>query len=97
MKQYVVDVFTETVFHGNPTAVCFVEDWPDDELKFRGRGRPRLPADMKRREKMVITLTEEEFQQCLTAAAAGGFRKVQDWARDMLLKKPEAIPLEETK
>lgn len=42
MKQYVVDVFTETVFHGNPTAVCFVEDWPDDEVLRQIAGENRL-------------------------------------------------------
>lgn len=42
MKQYVVDVFTETVFHGNPTAVCFVEDWPADEVLRQIAGENRL-------------------------------------------------------
>ena len=32
MKQYVVDAFTDEVFHGNQAAVCVLENWPDDEL-----------------------------------------------------------------
>ena len=33
MKQYVVDAFTDSVFHGNQAAVCVLEQWPDEELK----------------------------------------------------------------
>ncbi|BEU88795.1 hypothetical protein TAMA11512_22590 [Selenomonas sp. TAMA-11512] len=32
MKQYVVDAFTDTVFHGNQAAVCMTEQWPDEAL-----------------------------------------------------------------
>ena len=32
MKQYVVDVFTELVFKGNPAAVCVMDKWPGDEF-----------------------------------------------------------------
>lgn len=32
MKQFVVDAFTDTVFHGNQAAVCVLEKWPDEEL-----------------------------------------------------------------
>lgn len=32
MKQYVVDAFTNSVFSGNPAAICVVNDWPDDRL-----------------------------------------------------------------
>lgn len=27
MKQYIVDAFTDTVFHGNPAAVCILDKW----------------------------------------------------------------------
>ncbi len=30
MKQYIVDAFTNTVFHGNPAAVCVMERWPEE-------------------------------------------------------------------
>lgn len=32
MKQYVVDAFTDSVFHGNQAAVCVLEQWPQEEL-----------------------------------------------------------------
>ncbi|GAO99988.1 PhzF family phenazine biosynthesis protein [Fructobacillus ficulneus] len=32
MKMYVVDAFTDELFKGNPAAVCFVSQWPEDEL-----------------------------------------------------------------
>lgn len=31
MKQYVVDAFTDRVFHGNPAAVCLLESWLSEE------------------------------------------------------------------
>ncbi|MCR5795937.1 MAG: PhzF family phenazine biosynthesis protein [Solobacterium sp.] len=32
MKQYVVDAFTDSVFHGNQAAVCVLEEWPEEDL-----------------------------------------------------------------
>lgn len=32
MKQYIVDAFTDKVFHGNPAAICVLEQWPSEEL-----------------------------------------------------------------
>ena len=32
MKQYVVDAFTDTVFKGNPAAVCIMDSWISDNL-----------------------------------------------------------------
>ena len=32
MKQYIVDAFTDQVFHGNPAAICILEQWPSEEL-----------------------------------------------------------------
>ena len=32
MKQYVVDAFSDKVFHGNQAAVCVLEQWPNEEL-----------------------------------------------------------------
>lgn len=32
MRQYVVDAFTDQVFHGNQAAVCVMESWPDEQL-----------------------------------------------------------------
>lgn len=32
MKQYVVDAFTDEVFHGNQAAICIMEQWLSDDL-----------------------------------------------------------------
>jgi predicted PhzF superfamily epimerase YddE/YHI9 len=32
MKYYIVDVFTEEHFHGNPAGVCLLEEWIADEI-----------------------------------------------------------------
>lgn len=32
MKQYVVDAFTDEVFHGNQAAICIMEKWPPEDL-----------------------------------------------------------------
>lgn len=32
MKQYVVDAFTDRIFHGNQAAVCVLDKWLPDEL-----------------------------------------------------------------
>ncbi|MCD8036371.1 MAG: PhzF family phenazine biosynthesis protein [Clostridiales bacterium] len=32
MKQYIVDAFTDKVFHGNPAAICILKQWISDEL-----------------------------------------------------------------
>ena len=32
MKQYIVDAFTDSVFSGNQTAVCILNEWPADQL-----------------------------------------------------------------
>lgn len=32
MKQYIVDAFTDKIFHGNPAAICVLEQWPSEEL-----------------------------------------------------------------
>ena len=32
MKQYIVDAFTNTPFHGNPAAICVLDEWPDEDF-----------------------------------------------------------------
>jgi predicted PhzF superfamily epimerase YddE/YHI9 len=45
MKYYVVDAFAETVFTGNPTGVCLVDEtaWPDDALLLAIAAEINLP------------------------------------------------------
>ena len=42
MRQYVVDAFTNEVFHGNPAAVCVMDDWPSDGWMQRLAAENRL-------------------------------------------------------
>jgi hypothetical protein len=65
------------------------EDYSDvTDVGYRGRGRPRLPPEQKRREKLVIALTGDELRRFMieAASAEGGPLRVQDWARRELLK-----------
>lgn len=32
MKQYIVDAFTDKIFHGNPAAICVMNEWISDDL-----------------------------------------------------------------
>ena len=32
MKQYIVDAFTDSVFHGNQAAVCVLDEWLPEDL-----------------------------------------------------------------
>ncbi len=32
MKQYIVDAFTDEIFHGNPAAVCILDRWVSEKL-----------------------------------------------------------------
>lgn len=32
LKQYIVDAFTDTVFKGNPAAICVLDQWLPDNL-----------------------------------------------------------------
>lgn len=58
-----------------------------DLLGFRGRGRPRLPPELRRREKLIVALTEDELKKVMhrAADAKGGPMRMQDWARSILL------------
>lgn len=72
------------------------ETLADIDLEYRGRGRPRLPPEQRRREKLVVSLTEGEKRRIMVAAASDRGSKPsgpQDWARRKLLEL--APPLEE--
>lgn len=57
------------------------------ETETRGRGRPKLAAGSKRSEKLVISFTPDEFRQIMHLAADSADRpkRLQEWARDILL------------
>ena len=31
IKQYIVDAFTDKIFHGNPAAICVLDKWPTEK------------------------------------------------------------------
>lgn len=59
----------------------------EEDSAYRGRGRPKLPPEMKRREKLVISLTAVELKDMMHAAADAedGPLRIQDWARKILV------------
>lgn len=57
-----------------------------DDLGYRGRGRPRLPEGQRRREKLVISLNEEEMRLVMHRSANVP-KRPQDWARSVLLAR----------
>lgn len=65
-----------------------LEKYEAEENAYRGRGRPKLAPELKRREKMSIAFTAEELKTIMHAAAdaQGGPMRPQDWARSVLLK-----------
>ena len=48
LQLFQIDAFTENVFHGNPAAVCPLEDWLDD-------------ASMQGGENFFVKIKENEF------------------------------------
>ena len=32
VRQYIADAFTDTVFKGNPAAICLLQNWISDEI-----------------------------------------------------------------
>jgi hypothetical protein len=63
------------------------EELADVGLEYRGRGRPRLPPEQRRREKLVLSLTAAELRRVMVRAAKDGSGPMtpQDWARRELL------------
>jgi hypothetical protein len=59
----------------------------EEGITYRKRGRPKLPPDMKRREKLVVSFTGTELKAMMHAAADApdGPLRLQDWARDVLI------------
>ena len=64
------------------------ETLADVDLEYRGRGRPRLSPEQRRREKLVVSLTSEEKRRIMVAAARDreGPLGPQEWARKKLLE-----------
>lgn len=55
MKQYIVDAFTDEVFHGNPAAVCVMDKWPEEKWMMQ------LAAENNLSETAFIVKEEEGY------------------------------------
>ena len=64
------------------------DDTAELDLGYRGRGRPRLDPTLRRREKLVISLTADELRQIMLKAADDQPVPLgpNDWARRELLR-----------
>lgn len=62
-------------------------DLADVDISYPTRGRPRLPIGQRRREKLVISLNQDELRRIMVRAAQdpSGPLSPQDWARQELL------------
>ena len=48
IPQFIVDAFTDTVFKGNPAAVCLLDEWlPDDTLQNIAKENNLSEADFR--------------------------------------------------
>lgn len=50
----------------------------------RRRGKPRSPRELKKTDKIIVSLTPEDAQRYRVIAAQRGYKRVEDWARDAL-------------
>lgn len=57
------------------------------ELGYRGRGRPKLPEEQRRRQKLIVALSDDEMRVVMHRAAdcTDGPKRLQDWARRVML------------
>jgi len=56
MKYFVVDVFTEQHYCGNPAGVCILEQWPEDEVM------QKIAFENNLAETAFVTKTEEHYE-----------------------------------
>ncbi len=61
----------------------------EDGATYRGRGRPKLPPDLRRREKIITAVTELELKEVMIAAAndPNGPMRPQDWVRKVVFER----------
>lgn len=73
---------------GEPGYVEPDEELADVDVGYRQRGRPRLDPLMRRKEKLILSLTAEELRRIMLAAANDKPTPLSpnDWARRELLR-----------
>jgi predicted PhzF superfamily epimerase YddE/YHI9 len=54
-RLFVVDAFTDELFHGNPAGVCVLDRWPDDELMLN------IAAENNLSETAFVVPSDEDF------------------------------------
>ncbi len=83
---------------GDTCPSCRTSDLADVDLEeYRGRGRPRLAPELRRREKLVISLNQDELRRIMVRAAKDRPAPLSphDWARKTLLEHAPPIDPEE--
>ena len=73
MKQYVVDAFTDRVFHGNQAAVCVLDAWLPEELMMnitRENNFSETAFTVREGESSHVSLNERDV---LDSGRAGSF------------------------
>lgn len=65
MKMYIADAFTKELFKGNPAAVCFVDQWPSDDLM-------RKIAMENRFSETAFTIRQDDHHYLLRWFTPGG-------------------------
>ncbi len=56
LKLYQVDAFTDKIFHGNPAAVCLLDEWVDDQLM------QNISSENNLAETAFVVPKENEFE-----------------------------------
>ena len=83
MKQYIVDAFSDRVFHGNPAAICILDQWlPQEQMMdiTRENNRSETAFAVKKQDRYHLRwfTPAGEIDLCGHATlAAAGFEPVQ--------------------
>ena len=83
MKQYIVDAFSDRVFHGNPAAICILDQWlPQEQMMdiTRENNLSETAFAVKKQDRYHLRwfTPAEEIDLCGHATlAAAGFEPVQ--------------------
>ena len=54
VRQYIADAFTDTVFKGNPAAICLLQNWISDEMMQNIAKENRLSETAKYRQRKSL-------------------------------------------
>ena len=60
MKYYVVDVFTDHLFGGNPAGVCLLDRWPEEELLQNIAFMPKPLSFLLKSNSLLMPITSRQ-------------------------------------